>query len=746
MMRILYILFVLASGSALAQAEDSPKTGLVLAGGGARGIAHAGVIQALEEMRIPIHAIAGTSMGALVGGIYATGKDAEDLRDAVWNMDWEAAFEDSVERSQRPQRRKADDYDYPTDISFAVNNGVLAAPLGLIQGQQARQIIKELTSTVGGPIHFDDLPIPFRAVATDIETGGAFVFDEGSLVTAMRASMSIPELLAPVEYEGRLLVDGGLANNVPVDVARAMGVDRVIVVDIGESLRNRDEISSMFALAGQMVSLLTRRNSEEQLATLQEQDMLISPDLANIGVLDFNQFKRIYRAGYDAALALQPKLSKFQVTPEDWSRYLAARELPELEPTTVDRIVIRNDSPVSDALIRIRLTQDLGEPLNRQRLLADIQDIYALGYWQIVDFDLRNEDEANVLYIDAQKKPLGNKDLKFGLNLVTDLDGTNDFNLGASYLLTGLNALGGEAYSRIQLGNWNMINGEFYQPLDLHSRWFVVPYLGYEDYEVFSLGPDNDSEGFGGIWRVRRGTADLGGGVNIARRSQLRAGVVRRAGQFEIDNLSSSQLPEDDFNEGAYYLSYRYDGLDNAFFPTEGGLFYTRYEAHRDGLGSDADFERWQSLGQAAFSFGDDKRNTVILSGRLGQHFGAANEPQNYFQLGGLFNLSGLPQNFLSGRQMAFMSAQYQRRLSEDSVLPIDLPLYVGFSLEGGQLWSERSEMSVDDLITAGSVYLAIDSPIGPAHIALGSTEGDDLILYLSIGWPFLTNQTRIGR
>ncbi len=290
-----------------AVASEPPRIGLVLAGGGARGIAHAGVIRALEEMQVPIHAIAGTSMGALVGGLYASGMDADDLETVVQNMDWERAFQDGVDRSDKPQRRKGDDYDYPTQIRFSLKDGSISMPLGFIQGQQVQQIIKELMHDVVEVRNFDELPIAYRAVATNIETGQAYVFERGNVVTAMRASMSLPGLLAPVEHDGLLLIDGGIANNVPVSVARDMGVDRIIVVDIGTPLRDRDEINSVVAVADQMVGFLTRKNSEEQLATLSETDILVSPDLTGIGMLDFDLADETYRRGYELPfLPLRP--------------------------------------------------------------------------------------------------------------------------------------------------------------------------------------------------------------------------------------------------------------------------------------------------------------------------------------------------------------------------------------------------------------------------------------------------------
>ena len=727
-------------------AAEPPRVGLVLAGGGARGIAHAGVIRALEEMQVPVHAVAGTSMGALVGGLYASGMDADDLSTVVENMDWERAFQDGVERSEQPQRRKADDYDYPTQIRFSLKDGSVSMPLGFIQGQQVQQIIKELMRDVAEVRNFDELPIPYRAVATDIETGQAYVFDRGNVVTAMRASMSLPGLLAPVEHNGLLLIDGGIANNVPVNVARDMGVDVVIVVDIGTPLRDRGEINSVVAVADQMVGFLTRKNSEQQLATLTDTDILVAPDLTGIGMLGFDQAEEIYRRGYETAMALGPQLASLTVDDTDWSRYLAARRVARPTDRPIDLIAVHNNSRVSDDIIRIRLSQQVGEPLDREQLLVDIADIYALDYWEIIDFDVRQEDSINVLHINARERAWGDDRLKFGLNLITDMDGASEFNLGTSYLWQGLNGLGGELYARGQLGDTVDISGEFYQPLDLYSRFFVVPYLGYKDYDVFTIGPEFDPEQTLGNWRVREYKGELAAGVNLRRRTQLRLGARQVSGEYRIDVSSSEALPEDDYREGSVYGNIRYDGLDNLFFPTHGGFLFAEYEAVREGMGADRSFERWQAFGQAAFSFGADSANTVILTARTGQSTGATSEPQNFYQLGGLFNVSGLPQNYFSGRQMAFVMAQYQRRLSDNSVLPINLPVYAGFSIEGGQLWTDRSDVDFGDLVGAGSIYLGIDSPVGPLFLAYGHSEQDLSAIYLSLGWPFLTNQARIGR
>lgn len=740
------IALLTCSSFVLAQESERETIGLVLAGGGARGIAHAGVIRALEEMQVPIDAIAGTSMGALVGGLYASGKDADELQEVIFNMDWTEAFEDRKDRGGLPPRRKSDDYDYPSSISFSFKDGDLALPMGLIQGQQVRLIIKELMTDVSHIKNFDQFPIPFRAVATDVETGDAYIFSEGDIVTAMRSSMSIPGLLAPVEYDGKLLMDGGMANNIPVDIARDMGVDRLIVIDIGTPLKGRDEITSVISLADQIVGFLTRKNSIDQLETLGPNDFLIRPDLDAIGMLSFDEQEVIYQRGYEAGMALANELLTLQIDDPAWAAYITSKSVPIVGKPLINFIAISNDSPLSDDIIKVRIRQPIGEPLDRDILLEDISAIYALDYWELIDYEVQNTGSDYGLLIKAKAKSWGGHQLKVGMNLVADLDSASDINIGSSYLLKGINKLGGEIYARVQVGDTILFNGEFYQPLDIRSRFFVVPQLSFDDHQVLTLGPEYDPEITIGSWRVRETRANIAAGVNIFSSSQLRVGMFRSKGEYEVEASSDHSLANGGFDKGGTFATYRFDRLDNAYFPQNGAFLYANYEKNDTGFGSDYNFERWELFGQAAFQFGASKDNTIIFTARTGQSRNATNDPQNYYELGGLFNLSGVSQNFYAGRQMAFTMVQYQRKLSKDSVIPLNLPVYAGVSLEGGQLWSERSEMSFDDFIFSGSIYLAVDTPIGPLHIAYGRTEDSRDAFYLSLGWPFFSNTSKFGR
>src|SRR5512145_453114 len=287
-------------------ADGQPRVGLVLSGGGARGMAHVGVIRVLEEMKIPVHCIAGTSMGAIVGGLYAAGMSPDEMEKMVTSMEWNEAFRDKPPPSELSFRRKKDAADYLINFDLGFKDGGFSIPMGLLQGQNLNLMLKTMLFHTEGIDDFNKLNIPFRAMATDIETGDAVILDKGDLVKAIRASMSIPALFAPVEINGKLLVDGGIANNLPVDIARQMGADVLIVVDISTSLSRRKQLTSSVEITSQLTSILVQRNTADQIRTLYQTDILIRPDMGDIGSGDFFRAAEAVAAGRKKAEEMKP--------------------------------------------------------------------------------------------------------------------------------------------------------------------------------------------------------------------------------------------------------------------------------------------------------------------------------------------------------------------------------------------------------------------------------------------------------
>lgn len=366
--------------------KKRPQIGLVLSGGGARGAAHIGVIRVLEELRIPIDHIAGTSMGAIVGGLYASGMSADELEKLLTGIDWQDAFKDKIPRRDRSFRRKSDDNLYLIKSKPGISDqGELKLPSGLLQGQKIDLILKKAALPVSHINKFDNFAIPYRAVAGDIVTGNAVVLDSGDLALAMRASMS---------------VDGGVSNNLPVDVARQMGADILIVVDISTPLLTRDELKSAVAITTQLTGILTRRNTEQQIATLTERDILLTPDLGDITSASFDKAAEAIPKGIAAARQQLGRLQKFSISEPAYAAYRAARagrRAQEKQPVIIDFVRFDNQSRLSDEVLAARLDLRPGEPLDIAGLEQDIAKIYGLELFENITYEIIEEDNISFI-------------------------------------------------------------------------------------------------------------------------------------------------------------------------------------------------------------------------------------------------------------------------------------------------------------------------------------------------------------
>lgn len=705
-----------------------PKVGLVLSGGAARGLAHIGVLKALEEQGIRIDAIAGTSMGAVVGGLYASGYKIDELEKLALSIDWQAALSDAPPREDVPFRRKQDDRDFlvKQKLSFR-DDGSLGLPLGVIQGQNLALLLESLLAHTSDTRDFDKLPIPFRAVITDIANGEKVVFRKGHLPQVIRASMSIPAVFAPVELDGRLLVDGGMTDNIPLDVAREMGVDIAIVVDIGTPLRNRKQLTTVVDVLNQSITLMTRRNSEEQLATLHANDVLIQPALAAFGVTDFGKAQEMIDAGYRATRILDARLAQLKPTQTQDAELNAARQPGQRTPI-ITAIRVENDSKVDDDVIRYYIRQPIGAPLDLGRLHSDMGTLYGLDYFDQVRYRVVHKGQDHTLVISASGKRSGTDYLRVGLNLSDDMRGDSAFNLGASYRVNGINRLGAEWLTRAQIGDKQELYSEFYQPLDVGSRYFVAPYGSFEAQNVDSvLGNDPIAQ-----YRVERYGFGLNLGRQIGNNGEVRLGVGQAWGQADV-RIGDQDLPSESFNEGFYTVKYSYDSLDNVYFPHEGkdvSLTFTQFEP---GLSSDTRYRQWEVNFDKAMSHGPD---TLILGGRYGRTLDDANVVTSSFLLGGARQLSGFREDALSGQNVSLMRAVYYRRLTPRSYLPLDFPLYAGASLERGRAWNNDNEFD-SGYINAASVFIGFDTPLGPLNFTYGLNDADEQAVYLNLGQTF---------
>jgi predicted acylesterase/phospholipase RssA len=377
-----------AAAPEIPNSSTRPRICLVLSGGGARGMAHIGVLKILEELKVPIDCIAGTSMGAIVGGLYASGMTAAQIDSTMRSVDWQEAFRDAPPRRDLAFRRKQDDRNFLVKLPLGLKHGKILLPKGFIQGQKLQETLRQLTLPFSNSTDFDLLPTPFRAVATDLETGNAVVMDKGDLSIAMRASMSAPGVFAPVELNGQLLVDGGLAENLPVNVARAMHADILIVSDVSFPLQPREALDSALSISNQMLAILVRKDSDRQRSSLGPQDVLIEPDLGSTPATDFTAAGSVIARGEDAARSATAVLSAYGVGDAAYGEYLARRSAREPGLPPIRFVRVDPQSKRYEKTILAEMQPLVGKPLDLDEVGKRITELYGLGMFETLDYTL----------------------------------------------------------------------------------------------------------------------------------------------------------------------------------------------------------------------------------------------------------------------------------------------------------------------------------------------------------------------
>ncbi|MGQ9368478.1 patatin-like phospholipase family protein [Azospirillum sp. A39] len=728
------LLFVALACTAPAAADPGgpggrPRIGLVLSGGGALGATHIGVLKVLEELRVPIDVIAGTSMGSIVGGLYAMGLSATELEALVSTIDWEDAFSDRPARGDRSFRSKAEDYGFLLDLKVGLKDGGLQLPAGLIQGQKLTLMLRALTLRARDVRDFDRLPIRFRAVAADLETGRAVVLDHGNLATAMRASMSVPGVFPPVDLDGKLLVDGGVANNLPVDVARAMGADILIVVDIPSVLKTRAELASTVDIAGQMLTVLIQQNSLSQLASLRPQDVLIQPDLGRMGSSDFGRIMDAVAPGEAAARRVVDRLRALAVSPEAYLAERTERGREEVEAPVIHFIEIVNKTGLSDRRIRSFIRQRIGEPLDVEQVERDFTRLYGQGDFEQIDYTLVERDGKTGMVVTATEKSWAKDYLRVGLALEHDLSGDASYVLGASLNFTGLNAYGAEWRNQLAFGSEQQLTSEFYQPLLPEPGFFASAQVNYRRLDTSTW---DDGERVA-EYRVTRRNASLYLGYEIGSIGEVRVGYSRGSG--ELDRLTGSTPPGDtDFRIGEVAANLTIDTVDNLGFPSEGLLAVVNLTHSAPGLGGDDRYTRLEVGANQALSLG---RNRFLLGVRGGTALDGELPVYDRFRAGGLFNVSGYARDEIATANLALGRFTYMRELTESSPLAFNLPLYAGASVEAAAVDDAVSGDELGRYIVGATLFAAADTPLGPLYVGYGRADGGRQAAYIYFGKMF---------
>ena len=711
--------------------QSRPRVGLVLSGGGARGLAHVGVLNMLEEQQVPVDVIVGTSMGAVIGGLYASGMSAVEIEALMRSLDWNSAFRDRPPRDDMSFRRKQDDREYLVRFPLGVKGSRLRVPRGLIQGQKLTQILRRETVAVAGVDDFDRLPTRFRAVATDLETGERRVLARGDLTQALRASMSAPGVFAPVELEGRLLVDGGLVENLPVDIAKEMGVDVVIAVDAGFQPVGRSELNSALAVSNQMVTIMMQRETGRQRALLAGSDVLIEPALGGMQSMDFTAVDHTMALGHDAARAQATRLTALAVGDGEWRAYVAARAgresaLPEIRFVHADERSRRYRERIEAELAPV-----VGSTLDPKAMEQHLSRLYGDDIFESLDYSIVRQGDASGIEVAARRKNWGPNYLRFGLELQDDFEGANSFNAGIRARVTEVNSLGAEWQTDLRVGESPRFFSELYQPLGYSSRWFVAPRLLVERRN-FDIIRDDDRLA---TYRVSNHEFGLDLGREFGNWGELRFGLVSGTGSQRLlvgDPADPDLPPRGDIGRGELMSRFSVDRLDSVYFPRHGGLFTLQWDGTRKGLGADISADNISAEWMLAGSRG---RNTMLLWATGGVAVsGPENSVPDFYSLGGLFNLSGLPARSLSGPHFGIVRGIYYRRIGSGGEGFLNVPTYLGVSLELGNVWERRNDIDVDSARINGAAFLGFDTFLGPIYLAAGADENGSRSFYLLLG------------
>lgn len=720
------LLLALCLLAPLAQAAPA-CIGLVLGGGGARGAAHIGVLKVLERERIPICKIAGTSMGSIVGAFYAAGYSPDEIEHILVSINWKDVLDDDPPRGDFPMRRKNDTLRYLLDFKLGVRDGALQLPRGVIQGQKLLLLLRRLTLHTWQTADFDHLPIPFRAVATDIATGEAVVFERGDLALAIRASMSVPAAFAPIRVDGRLLVDGGIVNNVPVDVARAMGADRLIVVDVGAPLAKDSELNSPIAITMQMLDVLMKQRTEQVLSTMAPDDIKILPQLPNLGSADFVRAAEAIGPGVAAAEQVVERLRAWSVSDTDYARYVATHRRTNFDPPVVAFLDVIKRRSRTPGYVERELTSIEGKPLDVEAIEKAVGSVYGQGNYERIVWRPVDKDGRAGIEVTPVDKGWGPNFVTFGLQLSDDFEGRNSYQLGLEYTVTGLNAFGGEWRNRVEFGRVAGMRSEFFQPAGERGQYFAFPYLEYQAQDQpLQLGGNIVSE-----YRVRRANVGFDLGYEVGVNTRYYVGLQRGHGTASLTVGDTNQFENLSENIGALRLGYIRDSLDDADFPGAGSRGEFRLVGQLTALGSDNDGEVADFSWDKALTRG---RHRYLLGVRLHSTWGTAGVFDALSPLGGFANLSGFADRELLGPHTSLFRGVWYRRLGNEGEL-FSVPAFVGASLEAGNVYPDRESMlGLEQLILAGSVFIGLDSPFGPIFLGYGRADTGANSMYLNFG------------
>jgi NTE family protein len=715
--------------ASVAAVTGRPRIGLVLGGGGAKGFAHIGVLKELERLHVPVDVVTGTSMGAVVGSMYAVGNDADGVDSIAHRIDWNAIFSDKLSRDELSFRRKVEQGTILLDYKLSFDNGKPVFPKGVLGYQRLYTTLQGVLAKDRTVAKFDDFATPFRAIATDIGTGDAVTLGGGDIASAVFASMAIPAAFPPVQRDGRLLVDGGVANNVPINPARALGVDALIVVDIGEPPMRSENITSALDVLNQMQLLLGYAVVRDQIASLKPTDVLIKPDITGLSVTGFDKVDLGIERGRDAARKLEAQLRRYSLSDADWAAYKrdrAARAATVNAPR-VDYIKIVNTSKTANDRILAAMTTKAPTVLDGEKITRDVNAIYDIGGFDSVTYNLVRDGARQGLEIDARRSPYDTRYFQFGMLLSTDFGAATDFSLAVAYVDRDFLGSGWEWRGGARVGSDNFFD------VDLYKQWnrvFFRPYAYWHRLSTQVVQTGNSA--VNGTLAVITAGAGAQTGLVFGNTASIYVGA-EIGGVNPLSGSVPTGVPNGWNRDVSWEVGAIYDTADSLTFPTKGSFAQLEFSDHLTALGGNFTREELRANLQHAITFG---RTSVVLGGKFGGTWNAIDNFVGTQQLGGFLRLSGLPQDSLIGQQSLLGRLVVYNRVSDKSPI-MDLPLYLGGSIEAGNVFRSPSDVDLGRLRTSFSGFVAADTLIGPLFLGYGHSSGGNNAIYLIIGRVF---------
>jgi NTE family protein len=704
-----------------------PRIGLVLGGGGAKGAAHVGVLTLLEDMRIPIDCVVGTSMGALIGGTYAAGMTAAEVDEAVAAISWAEAIGFEGWRQKLPMRRKLAGRTYSNNFEFGFRDGSVAAPSGIINTQNIEQTIRHLVSRSLGTSDFDRLPIPFRAIATDMLTGEMVVLSQGDLAQAMRASMAVPGVFSPVTIDGRTLGDGSLTRNVAVDIARQTCADVVIAVAVPTPPPPPEALKSPITMISRTLDVLIGANERQQLESLGPQDVKIVVPMGDIGSGSFDRVAEAVPLGRRAAEEQRDSLRRYSLPAAQYQTWREATRRPDSRQVQLGEIEVVGLDRVNAAYVESNLALEPGQQVDQKQLGDAINDVFALGDFDGVQYSFVGDPARPDLRVEVTEKALGPNILRFDLGLAVGTAGGNAFVLAADYLRPWINSRGGEVHGLVQVGRTALFDLSLYQPVDAGHRWFVEPgvRMSRSTEDLYVDGETATRYNFDAAYAY----ADTGRifGTSAELRIGVRNGSQRATRDIAFPGLPT--LPKEAY--GGLYASFTYDDRDREALATQGWLHRLRYFRGMDELGSRREYDRLEGVLMHAWPIDD---NLITARAAGGATFEGELPFYDLFTLGGPISFPGLGLGQLRGTSYWTTQASYLHKVADLSPL-FGQSLYAGASLIAGDM-SGRVDQVRDPTIVGASLLFGGRTPLGPLTMSISTTSSDEWSVLVRLGRP----------